>query len=210
MDTQNNQLRVKEGQHINKSIFFLTQVIALKADFNSRKGEQHIPYRNSPLTKILRSSLGGNSRTAIVLCITPSATQLEQTFSTLRFGQNAKMIKNTVVANVKSNNNDTDLKLILTEYEKRLKDIENDSQQSSLKLRQIIDNLMREKDELNKRLIKANHEKLFNPEGTTSWNDSPESETSSKEDQFITSLYIWNCGIINSSQTIDKVLIQQA
>jgi hypothetical protein len=37
------------------------------------------------------------------------------------------MIKNTVVANVKSNNNDTELKLILTEYEKRLKDIENDS-----------------------------------------------------------------------------------
>jgi hypothetical protein len=86
------------------------------------------------------------------------------------------MIKNTVVANVKSNNNDTDLKLILTEYEKRLKDIENDSQQSSLKLRQIIDNLMREKDELNKRLIKANHDKLLNPEGITSCNGSPESE----------------------------------
>lgn len=33
----------------------------------------HIPYRNSPLTKILRSSLGGNSRTAIILCITPAA-----------------------------------------------------------------------------------------------------------------------------------------
>jgi hypothetical protein len=88
------------------------------------------------------------------------------------------MIKNTVVANVKSNNNDTDLKLILTEYEKRLKDIENDSQQSSLKLRQIIDNLMREKDELNKRLIKANHDKLLNPEGATSCNGSPDSEAS--------------------------------
>jgi centromeric protein E len=82
-------LRVKEGQHINKSLFFLTQVIALKAEAGkkgSQSSENHIPYRNSPLTKILRSSLGGNSRTAIVLCITPSANQLEQTFSTLRFG----------------------------------------------------------------------------------------------------------------------------
>lgn len=103
-------MRVKEGQHINKSLFFLTQVIALKAESgrknNGQAAEHHIPYRNSPLTKILRSSLGGNSRTAIVLCITPSATQLEQTFSTLRFGQNARMIKNTVVANVKSGGND--------------------------------------------------------------------------------------------------------
>lgn len=81
-------MRVKEGQHINKSLFFLTQVIALKAEGKM----EHIPYRNSPLTKILRSSLGGNSRTAIILCITPSSSQLEQSFSTLRFGQNAKMI----------------------------------------------------------------------------------------------------------------------
>jgi len=138
-------------------------VIALKAEGGAGKkgSDQHIPYRNSPLTKILRSSLGGNSRTAIVLCITPSAIQLEQTFSTLRFGQNAKMIRNTIVANVKAGGNDQEeLKVILGEYERRLKDMENDNQQSSLKLRQIIENLMKEKDELNQRLIKANNEKL--------------------------------------------------
>ena len=59
------------------------------------------------------------------------------------------MIRNTVVANVKANSNDQELRLILTEYERRLKDVENDSEQSSLKLRQIIDNLVKEKDELN-------------------------------------------------------------
>ena len=64
------QQRVKEGQHINKSLFFLTQVISMKAEGK----KDHIPYRNSPLTKILRSSLGGNSRTAIMLCITPSCS----------------------------------------------------------------------------------------------------------------------------------------
>ena len=46
--------RVKEGQHINKSLFFLTQVISLKSE---GKGNAHIPYRNSPLTKILRFTI---------------------------------------------------------------------------------------------------------------------------------------------------------
>jgi len=64
--------RVREGQYINRSLFFLTQVINLKASLSSGHDEQYIPYRNSPLTKILKSSLGGNSRTAIVLCMTPS------------------------------------------------------------------------------------------------------------------------------------------
>jgi hypothetical protein len=45
------------------------------------------------------------------------------------------MIRNTIVANIKSNNNDQELRIILTEYERRLKDMENDSQQSGLKLR---------------------------------------------------------------------------
>ncbi len=129
---------MKEGQHINKSLFFLTQVIALKAEAKrtNQNNEAHIPYRNSPLTKILRSSLGGNSRTAIVLCITPSASQLEQTFSTLRFGQNAKMIKNTVVANVKdSGGSDAELRVILSEYERRLREMESDRQENGEKLR---------------------------------------------------------------------------
>ena len=81
--------RVREGQHINKYLFFLTQVINLKA---SSSEDQHIPYRNSPLTKILKSSLGGNSRTAIILCMTPCMGQYDQTQSTLRFGQNAKKV----------------------------------------------------------------------------------------------------------------------
>ncbi len=87
---------MKEGQHINSSLFFLTLVIQLKSSGKN----QHIPYRNSPLTKILRSSLGGNSRTLIVLNITPAHSQFEQTMSTLRFGANAKTIQNKITANV--------------------------------------------------------------------------------------------------------------
>ena len=66
--------------------------------------KDHIPFRNSPLTKILKTSLGGNSRTAIMLCITPSIRQIEQTVSTLRFGQNAKKIRCRVSSNLQANN----------------------------------------------------------------------------------------------------------
>jgi hypothetical protein len=79
---ESTNARVREGQHINRSLFFLTQVINMLAQGT----KDHIPFRNSPLTKILKTSLGGNSRTAIILCITPSMRQVEQTTSTLRFG----------------------------------------------------------------------------------------------------------------------------
>ena len=79
---QSTKDRKQEGTNINKSLFYLTQVIS-KLSLNS---SQHIPYRNSTLTKILRSSLGGNSKTAVILCMTPSDAQLDQSISTLRFG----------------------------------------------------------------------------------------------------------------------------
>ena len=82
---------------------------------------QHIPYRNSPLTKILRSSLGGNSRTLIILCMTPAATQFEQSMSTLRFGMNAKKIENKVQANIVTRDDDVGLKILIADYEKKLK-----------------------------------------------------------------------------------------
>ena len=102
------------------------------------------------MTKILRSSLGGSSRTAIVLCITPAAGQLEQTFSTLRFGQNAKMIRNTVVANVKGiGASENEVRLMLAQYERRLREMEWDKEASGRNMKELIDKLIQEKDELN-------------------------------------------------------------
>jgi hypothetical protein len=73
------QTRIKEGKNINKSLFFLTQVISLRAEGKPSPGATglHIPYRNSPLTKILRSSLGGNARTCVIVCTTPCKSQME-------------------------------------------------------------------------------------------------------------------------------------
>ena len=61
--------------------------------------KKHIPFRNSPLTKILRSSLGGNSKTSIILCLNPCLSEIEQSLGTLRFGINAKKIQNLIEPN---------------------------------------------------------------------------------------------------------------
>lgn len=85
--------RVKEGQYLNKSLFFLTQVLAFRtsnASFTDNK--EHIGFRNSALTKILKSSLlnDGTSKIGIICCITPSLSHFDHTMSTLRFGTSAK------------------------------------------------------------------------------------------------------------------------
>jgi hypothetical protein len=85
------------------------------------QSEKHIPYRNSPLTKILRSSLGGNSRTAVILCVNPCASEIEQSISTMRFGLTAKKIENQVKANLSIRDGKNHLKALIKEYEMKLK-----------------------------------------------------------------------------------------
>ena len=144
------QDRVNEGKHINKSLFFLTQVISMKA-----KGKnEHIPYRNSPLTKILRSSLGGNSRTAIILCATPTISQYEQSLSTMRFGSSAKQIENKISANITKNSDEEGLKAVISDYELKLKDYDYSKEQ--------IHELEKQKEFLKERLLKANQNSINN------------------------------------------------
>jgi hypothetical protein len=59
----------------------------------------HVPYRNSTLTTVLRDSLGGNCRTAMVATVQPLATQIEESIATCRFAQRVAMISNRVAAN---------------------------------------------------------------------------------------------------------------
>lgn len=92
-----------ESKNINTSLFYLCQVITKLAEMKLGliRNDSHIPFRNSNLTKILRSSLGGNAHTCILCTATPTLAQFEQTISTLRFGSSARSITNKVKANVK-------------------------------------------------------------------------------------------------------------
>ncbi|XP_062267616.1 kinesin-like protein KIF13B isoform X1 [Platichthys flesus] len=92
--------RLKEGSNINKSLSTLGLVISALADQGAGKNRsKFVPYRDSVLTWLLKDSLGGNSRTAMVATISPSADNYDETLSTLRYADRAKSIINHAVVN---------------------------------------------------------------------------------------------------------------
>ncbi|XP_048396021.2 kinesin-like protein KIF14 isoform X2 [Stegostoma tigrinum] len=99
--------RLKEGVSINKSLFTLGKVISALSEYFQAKKKVFIPYRESVLTWLLKDSLGGNSKTAMIATISPSASNVEETLSTLRYAKQARQIIN--VAKV---NEDSSAKLI--------------------------------------------------------------------------------------------------
>eukprot|EP00756_Hemistasia_phaeocysticola_P014932 Hpha_TRINITY_DN15373_c1_g2::TRINITY_DN15373_c1_g2_i2::g.87610::m.87610/K11498/CENPE; centromeric protein E len=88
--------RAKEGANINKSLLFLGTVIEKLSD-PQRKG--YIPYRDSKLTRILQTALGGNSVTTVIAAVTLAEQHREETRSTLIFASRAVLIKNVVHQN---------------------------------------------------------------------------------------------------------------
>ena len=104
---------ISEGKNINTSLFYLCQVINKLSEkkLGIIKSDSHVPFRNSNLTKILRSSLAGNARTCIICTATAVRSQFEQTLSTLRFGNSARSITNKVRANIRT---ETNTQLLLT------------------------------------------------------------------------------------------------
>ncbi|VVB06732.1 unnamed protein product [Arabis nemorensis] len=83
---------LEEAKTINKSLSALGNVINALTSGSSSKAN-HIPYRDSKLTRILQDALGGNSRMALLCCCSPSNSNASETLSTLRFGMRAKHIK---------------------------------------------------------------------------------------------------------------------
>ena len=103
--TEATGARLREGSNINKSLTTLGRVIAALAD--PRHGRLHnggktrskdvVPYRDSILTWLLKDSLGGNSKTAMIACIAPS--DYDETLSTLRYADQAKHIRTRAIVN---------------------------------------------------------------------------------------------------------------
>lgn len=176
-------LRLEEAKHINKSLTALGQVINSLTDGKST----HIPYRDSKLTRVLQDSLGGNSKTSLIVTCSPSPYNEAETISSLRFGIRAKAIKNKPKVN--REHTVAELKLLLakcqeevekrdriiTKLENKLKsqgdsllDISTCSRQSQEKID--TDDIMAEIDELKYRLddqidiskkLKENNDKLL-------------------------------------------------
>ncbi|NXA32687.1 KIF28 protein, partial [Eudromia elegans] len=91
--------RLKEGTRVNLSLTTLGNVISALAEVATGKKVLHIPYRDSVLTKLLQSALGGNSRTIMIAAVSPADICYEETLSTLRYAERAKKIRNKAVVN---------------------------------------------------------------------------------------------------------------
>nr|XP_020139905.1 kinesin-like protein KIF14 [Microcebus murinus] len=90
--------RLKEGVSINKSLLTLGKVISALSEQANQK-RVFIPYRESVLTWLLKESLGGNSKTAMIATISPAASNIEETLSTLRYASQARLIVNIAKVN---------------------------------------------------------------------------------------------------------------
>ncbi|VDP73760.1 unnamed protein product [Echinostoma caproni] len=89
--------RAKEGISINRGLLALGNVISALGD-KAKRG-CHVPYRDSKLTRLLQDSLGGNSRTIMIACISPSDCDFVETLNTLKYANRARNIRNRVIMN---------------------------------------------------------------------------------------------------------------
>ena len=89
-----------EGANINKSLLALGNCInALSDKKNSSNSNGFVGYRDSKLTRLLKDSLGGNTKTVMLACISQFYSSYEETLNTLKYGSRAKQIKNNVHCN---------------------------------------------------------------------------------------------------------------
>lgn len=109
--TQAQGQRLEEAKEINKSLSALGNVINALTT-----AKKHVPYRDSKLTRLLSDSLGGNSKTCIIVTCSPCDYNVEETISTLRFGTNCKKVKNKPKVNQE---------LSIAEYKAKLKKMQS-------------------------------------------------------------------------------------
>uniref|UniRef100_A0A915JGB5 Kinesin-like protein n=1 Tax=Romanomermis culicivorax TaxID=13658 RepID=A0A915JGB5_ROMCU len=95
--TQAQGERKKEGIKINEGLLALGNVISALTD--STQQRSHIPYRDSKLTRLLQDSLGGNTYTVMITCVSPADSNYDETLNSLRYAERAKKIKNKPTVN---------------------------------------------------------------------------------------------------------------
>jgi len=116
--TNNMGARLREGNNINRSLLALANCINALGEKNSRG--KFVNYRDSKLTRLLKESLGGNSKTVMLCCLAPSADAFEETTSTLKYAHRAKNIQTKVVRNT------TSVTAHIAEYQQIISDLRNE------------------------------------------------------------------------------------
>jgi len=117
--TQNTGRRMMEGAHINRSLLALGNCINALSEKGNTK---YVNYRDSKLTRILKDSLGGNSRTVMIAHISPASVHFEESRNTLNYADRAKYIKTKVRRNV------IDVSYHIAQYQQIIQDLRNQVQ----------------------------------------------------------------------------------
>ena len=93
-------MRLIEGGNINRSLLVLGNCINALCEASIKGNKTHIPYRDSKLTRLLKDSLGGNSRTVMIANVSPFIYNFDDTYNTLKYAERAKYIKNKINKNI--------------------------------------------------------------------------------------------------------------
>ncbi|KAK4878464.1 hypothetical protein RN001_010970 [Aquatica leii] len=164
--------RLKEATKINLSLSALGNVISALVDGKAK----HIPYRDSKLTRLLQDSLGGNTRTLMIACISPASRDYDETLSTLRYANRAKNIHN------KPRINEDPKDAMLRQYQEEIVHLRNlleNRLNTPLKIEDISDEVF----EINKNVIDSKRDLLIQEyqEEMTKLKNLHENEKSEKE-----------------------------
>ncbi|XP_048448842.1 kinesin-like protein KIF27 isoform X1 [Rhincodon typus] len=95
--TGNTGERFKESIQINSGLLALGNVISALGD--PKRKSIHIPYRDTKITRLLKDSLGGNAKTVMIACISPSSSSFDESLNTLKYANRAKDIRNKPIVN---------------------------------------------------------------------------------------------------------------
>ncbi|CAF0784093.1 unnamed protein product [Didymodactylos carnosus] len=117
--TQNTGRRMMEGAHINRSLLALGNCINALSEKSNTK---YVNYRDSKLTRILKDSLGGNSRTVMIAHVSPASVHFEESRNTLNYADRAKYIKTKIRRNV------IDVSYHIAQYQQIIQDLRNQLQ----------------------------------------------------------------------------------
>ncbi|ORY03094.1 kinesin-domain-containing protein, partial [Basidiobolus meristosporus CBS 931.73] len=124
--------RAKEGISINAGLLALGNVISALGD--QSKKTPHVPYRDSKLTRLLQDSLGGNSYTLMIACVSPVESNLNETLNTLQYANRARNIKNQVVLNSELSGDVDYLRSLVRKLKSELRSIKGESRVSDGKV----------------------------------------------------------------------------
>jgi kinesin family protein 18/19 len=158
--SNNRGLRLLEGAKINRSLLALGACIKILSD-KSKLGA-FVPYRDSKLTRLLKESLGGNAKTVMIACVSPTASCYEETVNTLKYAERAKKIKKKITRNLReAEENITHYKEIIDSLKAEISALKE-----QLKVQSAVPPLSQAADSQNGTMSIADIEKELNEKGS--------------------------------------------